>query len=57
MSQRRWGRTRCRKFLLSVPMSENKTIGTMTERQRCLLSALLGCGAAAPADRPLAAVS
>jgi hypothetical protein len=39
-------------------MSETKTIGTMTERQRCLLSALLGCGAvAAPADRPLAAVS
>jgi hypothetical protein len=58
MSQRRWGRTRCRKFLLSVPMSETKTIGTMTERQRCLLSALLGRGAAtARADRPLAVVS
>ncbi len=34
MSQRRWGSTRCRKLLQSIPMSENKTIGTMTERQR-----------------------
>jgi hypothetical protein len=40
-SQRRWGRTRCRKFLNSVPMSENKTIGSMTDRQRRALSALL----------------
>jgi hypothetical protein len=55
MSQRRWGRTRCRKFLLSVPMTETKTIGSMTERQRCLLAALLGSGAAtAQADQPLA---
>jgi hypothetical protein len=34
MSQRRWGRTRCRKFLAAIPLSENKTIGSMTERQR-----------------------
>ena len=40
-SQRRWGRTRCRKFLNSIPMSENKTIGSMTDRQRRALSALL----------------
>ena len=33
-SQRRWGHTRCRKFLQSIPMSENKTIGSMTDRQR-----------------------
>lgn len=34
MSQHRWGRTRCRRFLASIPMSETKTIGSMTERQR-----------------------
>ena len=41
MSQRRWGRTRCRKFLQSIGMSENKTIATLTERQRVTLAALL----------------
>jgi hypothetical protein len=40
-SQRRWGSTRCRKLLQSIPMSENKTVGSMTERQRKALSALL----------------
>ncbi len=34
MSQRRWGRTRARRFLAGIPMSETKTIGSMTERQR-----------------------
>jgi len=37
-SQRRWGRTRARKFLLALSLSENKRIGTLTERQRALLS-------------------
>jgi hypothetical protein len=41
MSQRRWGQTRCRKFLAQIPMSEKKTIGTMTERQRRTLATLL----------------
>jgi hypothetical protein len=41
MSQRRWGHTRCRKFLAGIPMSETKTIGSMTERQRRTLSAML----------------
>jgi hypothetical protein len=41
MSQHRWGRTRCRRFLASIPMSETKTIGTMTERQRRALAGLL----------------
>jgi hypothetical protein len=41
MSQRRWGQTRCRKFLAQIPMSEKKTIGTMTERQRRTLAAML----------------
>ena len=40
-SQRRWGSTRCRKLLQSVPMSENKTVGSMTERQRTALAGLL----------------
>jgi hypothetical protein len=34
MSQHRWGRTRCRRFLASIPMVETKTIGSMTDRQR-----------------------
>ena len=34
LSQHRWGRTRCRRFLASIPMSETKTVGSMTERQR-----------------------
>jgi hypothetical protein len=40
-SQRRWGTTRCRKVLQSVPMSENRTVGSMTERQRDALARLL----------------
>ncbi|HWD11074.1 MAG TPA: hypothetical protein VG366_04465 [Solirubrobacteraceae bacterium] len=43
VSQRRWGQTRCRKFLSQVPMSEKKTVGSMTERQRRTLAAMLGC--------------
>jgi hypothetical protein len=39
MSQHRWGQTRCRKFLSQVPMSEKKTIGSMTDRQRQTLAA------------------
>jgi hypothetical protein len=34
VSQHRWGRERCRRFLASIKMSETKTIGSMTERQR-----------------------
>jgi hypothetical protein len=41
MSQRRWGQTRCRKCLAQVPVSEKKTIGSMTERQRQTLARLL----------------
>jgi hypothetical protein len=40
-SQRRWGRTRARKFLLAVALSENKRLGTLTPRQRALLSTAL----------------
>jgi hypothetical protein len=41
MSQKRWGRTRCRKFLMSIGLSETKTIASLTERQRLTLVALL----------------
>jgi hypothetical protein len=41
MSQHRWGRTRCRRFLASIPMSETKTVGSMTDRQRRALASTL----------------
>jgi len=58
-SQRRWGHTRCRKLLAQVPLTERKTLGSMTDRQRRTLAALLSgarreqAGAApAPAESP-----
>lgn len=36
-SQRRWGRTRSRKFLGSLALGENKRLGALTPRQRSLL--------------------
>jgi hypothetical protein len=48
-SQRRWGRTRARKFLLGVALNENKRLGTLTPRQRAMLvSALSDKGAVDP---------
>jgi hypothetical protein len=41
MSQRRWGRARCRRLLLSLNLPENKRIGTLTDRQRVALRLLL----------------
>lgn len=38
MSQRRWGTTRCRKFLLRNQINENKAIGALTDRQRRVLA-------------------
>ncbi len=38
MAQRRWGITRCRKFLDRNGISEIKAIGALTERQRVLLA-------------------
>jgi hypothetical protein len=37
-SQRRWGRTRARKFLMPLSLNENKKLGTLTSRQRQMLS-------------------
>ncbi len=44
MSQHRWGRQRCRRFLAQFPLSETKTVGSMTERQREALAAGLEGG-------------
>jgi hypothetical protein len=41
LSQRRWGNTRCRKFLNRNQINENKAIGTLTERQRLVLASEL----------------
>jgi len=40
-AQRRWGHTRCRRFLQGVPMSESKTVGSMTARQRNAIASML----------------
>jgi hypothetical protein len=41
MSQRRWGNTRCSKFLSRFQINETKTVGALTDRQRRLLAAQL----------------
>ena len=41
MSQKRWGRARCRRLLLSIGVPENKEIGTLTDRQRLALVSML----------------
>jgi hypothetical protein len=47
-SQRRWGRTRARKFLMPLALNENKQLGTLTARQRQLLSAELSSRSSVP---------
>lgn len=41
MSQRRWGAARCRRLMNSVGLPEKKEIGTLTDRQRTVLAAVL----------------
>jgi hypothetical protein len=41
MSQKRWGRARCRRLLVSLGIPENKAIGTLTDRQRHALAAVM----------------
>lgn len=41
ISQKRWGRTRCRRLLVSLSVPENKQVGTLTERQRSALAGTL----------------
>jgi hypothetical protein len=38
MCQRRWGSTRCRKFLSKHQIIETKPVGALTERQRRILT-------------------
>src|SRR5579872_6213715 len=63
MSQHRWGHTRARRFLATIPMTETKTIGSLTERQRQSLADLLAAQAptaragAPPARSALAALA
>ncbi|MEX1142623.1 MAG: hypothetical protein WD993_06535 [Thermoleophilaceae bacterium] len=49
MSQRRWGRARCRRLLTSIGILENKRVGTLTDRQRAMVVAMLE-GQPAPDD-------
>ncbi len=46
MTQRRWGTTRCRKFLSRNQISEVKPIGSLTQRQRRILAEQLSRPAA-----------
>jgi hypothetical protein len=62
-SQRRWGRTRSRKLLQHVGMSENKQVGALVQRQRTVLADALQTKAETPPSpaaplqtRPLIAV-
>lgn len=41
LSQRGWGPRRSAKMLRSVSLSEKKTLGSLTERQRVMLAAVL----------------
>jgi hypothetical protein len=47
-SQRRWGRTRARKLLQALALSENKRVGSLTPRQRALLMSALGAPSQVP---------
>ena len=48
-SQRRWGRTRARKFLFSLALNENRELGRLTARQRACSRTELG-GQARPVE-------
>jgi hypothetical protein len=43
-SQPGWGPVRSKKILLSVSLSEGKTLGSLTERQRLTLAGVLSVG-------------
>jgi len=51
MSQRRWGSTRCRKFLAAFRIAETKRVGSLTERQRLALAAELDASATTESGR------
>ena len=43
MCQRRWGTSKCRKFLWKNRINETKPVGALTERQRRMLAEQLEC--------------
>lgn len=47
-SQKRWGSTRCSKFMDSIGLNESKTIRSLTERQRTAVATILAAGRPAP---------
>ena len=53
-SQRRWGRTRVRKFLGSLALNEGKSLGSLTPRQRLLLARELDARGSGARDLVLA---
>jgi len=55
-SQRRWGRTRSRKLLQQIGMSENKQVGALVQRQRMLLAAALEAKGNELPESPAAAI-
>jgi hypothetical protein len=44
LAQRSWGGVRCRRFLRALSLREDKTVGSMTERQRRSVAGLLSIG-------------
>lgn len=50
-SQKRWGRARCRRTLISIGVSENKPVGALTERQRMALVDALRAKSRSSAER------
>lgn len=47
-SQKRWGATRCTKFMESIGLHETKTVRSLTERQRSAMAEILRSGRPAP---------
>ncbi|MBI2692267.1 MAG: hypothetical protein HYX29_10035 [Solirubrobacterales bacterium] len=47
-SQKRWGTTRCAKFMDSIGLNETKTIRSLTERQRSAMAEVLTTARPAP---------
>jgi hypothetical protein len=56
LSQRRWGQTRSRKFLIRNQINETKPVGALTDRQRRVLADQLSSSAAREPELILAAV-
>jgi len=56
-SQRRWGQIRCRRFLQHIGISESKTIGSLTDRQRRHAADLLAAQAREHECRPVPALA